>query len=839
MTLIGHRRAGFSPAGMAVLLAVLIGLAVTATAAQGWRLTKHARFEPRLTAVLDQFGSTGGSLPTRFHASRVGPSRRLGLRASLSATFSSIEPYAPPSVPVGAFPSGIAVNAATRTVYVVNQGDDTVSVIDARRCNAGNPAGCSRPLATITLGTAGPPNGGPISAILSPDGRTLYVTSVNGSNAVGVINAANCNASDTVGCAKGPLATVATGNGPLGLAEDPVSRTLYVANIGDNTVSVIDGTHCNAQHTAGCSAIAPTVGVGNAPVAVADDPTVHSVYVANAADNTVSVIDTSACNATNNSGCSAVPAVQAVGGAPDALAVSSDGNTVYVANSGNGPNGIEGGGSTVSVIGATACNGGHPQGCSLVPAPVAGVGSGTDDQPQALAVDAGTHNLYAANSQDDSVSVIDTRTCSARALSGCPHPARDVQSGGGPSALAALPSEHTVYVVDGNDGAVAVIADGACTSKRLAGCRPAAVPAALMGSYNVLISGSADDSADHTVYEADYGPGFSGPGVLDLINTRTCNAKTSAGCTTPPPSFTPNSNPNVAAIDPASDTLYVSEGGPGPNQLEVIAAGRCNATYTTGCGSSSIVPLGTDDAEGVVTIDDATHTAYVSGFSAIAVIDTSHCNATDMTGCSSQPVGKISIGQPTFSSAIAPDTLYATAVPGFDLGAPGFVDVIDTRHCRAADTSQCSTLTPATVNVGVGPSATVFDSAHHTLYIPDNADGDSASTLAMIDTRHCKGDDTSRCAALTPATAPAGRSALAAGLDRSTGTLYVTNFSDASVFRYDTATCNTGTQTGCRKRPPEVITGSGPDNVALDPGSDTVYVPNFFDGTVSLISAGP
>ncbi len=66
-------------------------------------------------------------------------------------------------------------------------------------------------------------------------------------SSVAVVDAAICNATNTPGCADGPVASVATSNGPLDLAEDADSQTLYVTNIADNTVSVIDGRLCNAR----------------------------------------------------------------------------------------------------------------------------------------------------------------------------------------------------------------------------------------------------------------------------------------------------------------------------------------------------------------------------------------------------------------------------------------------------------------------------------------------------------------------------------------------------------------------------------------------------------------
>ena len=72
------------------------------------------------------------------------------------------------------------------------------------------------------------------------------------------------------------------GQGPGGVAVDPGTHTVYVANGGHNTVSVID---------ASTRTVSATVPVGTSPRGVAVDPGSHTVYVTNSNDNTVSVIE--------------------------------------------------------------------------------------------------------------------------------------------------------------------------------------------------------------------------------------------------------------------------------------------------------------------------------------------------------------------------------------------------------------------------------------------------------------------------------------------------------------------------------------------------------------------
>ena len=81
---------------------------------------------------------------------------------------------------------------------------------------------------------------------------------------------------------------IPVGDGPFGVATNPVTNTVYVAQFGDlaansfgNTVSVISGK---------TDTVTATIPVGNAPGEVAANPLTNTAYVTNFADNTASVI---------------------------------------------------------------------------------------------------------------------------------------------------------------------------------------------------------------------------------------------------------------------------------------------------------------------------------------------------------------------------------------------------------------------------------------------------------------------------------------------------------------------------------------------------------------------
>jgi YVTN family beta-propeller protein len=205
----------------------------------------------------------------------------------------------PASVRDGGGPAGLAINHATRTVYVANNADDTLSVVDAATCNATNTAGCGQTPATVSLGAS---QNGPYAVAVNEKTDTIYVLNSGTPSTVSVLNGVTCNAHVTSGCAQQPP-TVTVGNasafGALGLAVDPATNTIYVDNNGDDTVSVINGAICNSHVTSGCNQTPATVHVGRQHDGfVAVDPTTHLVYVTNTLDENVSVIDGTNCNAT-------------------------------------------------------------------------------------------------------------------------------------------------------------------------------------------------------------------------------------------------------------------------------------------------------------------------------------------------------------------------------------------------------------------------------------------------------------------------------------------------------------------------------------------------------------
>ncbi len=209
------------------------------------------------------------------------------------------------------------------------------------------------------------------------------------------------------------IAAISVGSEPYGLSTISISGTtyVYVANTGSNSVSVIN-TNSNS--------VVATVTVGVKPYYVAVLGT--KVYVTNSLSNTVSVIDT----ATNT-----VTATIPVGTYPRGIRAYS--TYLYVSNYGD-PN--YSGGNSISVI-DSATN--TVSATIVLPAGSTG--------PRGI-TSLGT-NIYVANFRSNNVSVINTATNAVTAT---------ITVGTGPRGIVGLGSK--VYVENFDAGTISVIDTG-------------------------------------------------------------------------------------------------------------------------------------------------------------------------------------------------------------------------------------------------------------------------------------------------------------------------------------------------------------------------------------------
>ena len=303
-------------------------------------------------------------------------------------------------------------------------------------------------------------------------------------------------------------ATITVGGEPIAVAADPAAGTVYVADYASNTVSVID---------AATSTVTATIHVDSGPVGVAADPVTGTVYATNPGDSTVSVIDTATSIVT-----ATIPVSD-----PGGVAVNPASGTIYATNALRG---------TVSVINA-------PTGIVIATIPV---GTG----PEAVAVDPAAGTVYVANTDSGTVSVIDAATSTVTAT---------IRVGTEPYGVAADPAAGTVYVTNYGSNTVSVInvATGAVTATLPVGSGP----------YGVAVDPSAGTAG--TVYVTKISDNTVS--VIDAA-TSTVTATLPVG-----------SSPDAVAVDPATHAAYVTNQG--DNTVSVI-----NAQAAQGISFTSALP---------------------------------------------------------------------------------------------------------------------------------------------------------------------------------------------------------------------------------------------------------
>jgi YVTN family beta-propeller protein len=723
----------------------------------------------------------------------------------------------PATVSVGGAPTGLAFDPATHTLYSSNQNGNSVSVINTAHCHAGDTTSCGQHVHSVSLATGASPQG---IAIDTATG-TVYVANI-GTNTISVINTRTCNAVEFSGCGQAP-ASLTDPRGPIALAMDQATDTVYVADTGDNfsgkshTVTVINGATCNGHQHTGCGQTPPTVQVGHGPDGVAVDQATHTVYVANDGTSnnahTVSVINAATCNSTQHTGCGQIPATIQIGHGPFWIAVDQATHTAYTANNTD---------STVSVINTATCNASQHTGCGQH-TPAVPVGY----RPYALAIDPALHTVYVINNWDDTLSAINAATCQAADTSGCGLRPPTSQVGEGPQAVVTAPATGTVYAANFVDSTVSVINAAACSATSTRGCRHQAPTAAAGPGPDAV----ATDGTLHTVYVAN-GSG----NTVSVINAASCNVRRRTGCGRPAPTIHVGNNPGGIAIDQATGTIYVTNFG--GNTVSVINAATCNAADTSGCGQPpATITVGTGPAG--ITVNQATSTVYVanegttSPGNTVSVINAATCNAHRHAGCGQAPA-TVTVGSAPLGVAANPvtNTVYVTNFGNF---AGDTVSVINGATCNGTQHAGCGHA-PASVTVGPAPWGLAIDQTANTIYVANNNGGDGPASLSVINGATCDGTNTTGCSTTPPAIAGIGRAPNGISFDPATHTIYTANALDATV---SVVNLSSGAPGHPPSQLPKVAVGSVPEALAIDPATHTIYIADWFDGTLSLLPECP
>ena len=459
--------------------------------------------------------------------------------------------------------------------------------------------------------------------------------------------------------------------------------------------------------------------------------------------------------------------------------------------------------------------------------------------PSTLAINPATHTIYVANGYNDNgdqlpmpgntVSVIDERHCQRAGRVALQGPVADHHRGKHAERDRDRRADRHRLRDQRPDNTVSVFNGATCNAKTAAGCgqTPATVPVGLdpLGLFA--------DPDNHTVYVANYGaPGGGPPGdstTVSMIDSATCNASNLAACPkTAPPTVDVGASPNDVEVDQATHTVYVTTIG-ALSGWSVFDANTCNATVQSGCATIGYLtgdPIGPNAAQ----VDTANDTLYTANFdTTVSAFDLHHCNAGDLAGCASDVPGTVTVPGPGFGDHalwLAVDAPLHSVYVVYQ--KDDALKVIDTNLCSGTEPAGCATLIPPEVHTGADPESVILDPRTQTLYTANWVDND----VSVIDASRCNAQTTSGCRHPAP-TFGSQPGALAA--DAAAHTLYDTSGAN-SVSMINTSACNSYSLAGCAQTPATVNVGEFPNAVAVNHRTHTVYVANSGSGTTGTVS---
>ena len=294
-------------------------------------------------------------------------------------------------------------------------------------------------------------------------------------------------------------------------------------------------------------------------------------------------------------------------------------------------------------------------------------------------------------------------------------------------------------------------------------------------------------------------------------------------------------SPGVPVANPRTNTVYVpiqcaanfcSTPAAG-HAMDVIDAARCNAEVVSGCRVLATVRVGKNPLAAV--LDPPTDTIYViNGSGSVSVVNGARCNAAAKSGCR-RPVATVTTGGFTVAGAVDPATrtLYVANLKGA-------VFAIDIARCDAITTNGCRQPVRKIID-RPGPDAIDVDIATDTVYAADGGASGNGDTLSVIDGAQCNGSVGSGCDR-APRTVRVGTNPYWDAVDQATNTVYVANDNEGTVSVINGARCNATVTTGCKRLPTTVSTGGGAGFVAVDEPQHTAFVGNSVDDTLSAIN---
>jgi DNA-binding beta-propeller fold protein YncE len=186
------------------------------------------------------------------------------------------------NVPLGAGtePDGIAVDPKTHQVWISEDGKGRVAEIHGTTCNASNnsKSGCKPSVVAGSTFT----DSAPASIAVDPSTGTAYVA-YTGAGGIGVVKESMSTFVDDL--------PTGTNSDPFGVAVDVSADEVFLTSLSFHEFGDFDGATCNATVTSGCAAGVTGSGpVGSGPYGIAFNPATGQLYVANSGSDTLTVL---------------------------------------------------------------------------------------------------------------------------------------------------------------------------------------------------------------------------------------------------------------------------------------------------------------------------------------------------------------------------------------------------------------------------------------------------------------------------------------------------------------------------------------------------------------------
>ena len=233
-------------------------------------------------------------------------------------------PSSPPRTAViGPGASHLAVDPSTHSLYGLASNSDVVSVIDTRHCRARHTSRCKRPPKTMQTGTQ------PLGMTYDSRTGSLYVAN-QGDSTVQVLDATRCTGVRSAGCRKTPPTAPATANSGLLATVHTIYQATAISRVtseipqSDPLLSFIDTRRCNLNHRR-CSA-RRSIDLGYFPH-VYVDPGSSTLYLVDTAADVVHLVDARRCNVTRRTGCTPFANIKIPG--VGVLTINPSTHTVY------------------------------------------------------------------------------------------------------------------------------------------------------------------------------------------------------------------------------------------------------------------------------------------------------------------------------------------------------------------------------------------------------------------------------------------------------------------------------------------------------------------------------